>query len=306
MQLPNVASNLQWTAISNINGQYADSTGKVTLTISNASSNWGLITGTLSNQVDLQNALNLKLNTGANTSLSGTGNRILFASTNGTLSYDSRLSFITSTRELMIGTTANTGRLNVASNIFQLAVQDNITSGQASIVFNNGQEDALSFKDKSGNVYMTFRTLSGDTSVILKQREIYDESVFYPVTKRQASIVSEGAGVEVKAKDSLGNNIGVQFTTDTMVGVIEATLLLKNLTASQVIAAKVKAVVKRVAGNITVVSFIEILSNHTSLTGFQAGVKQSGNNLLFFYFTPDAADSTAYTGAFTEIKYSIN
>jgi len=302
--LPNATGR----AVISVNNLTADVFGNITLPITGGSgtASWGAITGTLSNQTDIQNAFNLKLNTGANTTLAGTGIRIPLVSTTGVLSTDSNLSWNAPLREVVIGSTASSGNLNVVSNIFQLAVQNNIASGQSNIVFNSGQEDALSFRDKAGVVYMTFKSIAGNTSVILKQREIYDESIFYPVTKRQASVTTAGGGVEVSGRDSFGATMSIPFTVDTTIALIDASVIVKNATAGQLIAAKIKATAKRVGGVITITSTTEILSNHTSITGFTTGVKQSGNNSIYFYFTPAPTDTTAYTGAFTEIKYSIN
>jgi len=92
-----------------------------------------------------------------------------------------------------------------------------------------------------------------------------------------------------------------------MIGMFEANLLVKNSTGSIVIAAKIKAVARRVGGVITIVSMpIEVWSNNTTTPGFTAGLKAVSNTSLQFFFTPATGDTTAYTGAFTEIKYTIN
>lgn len=258
----------------------------------------------------LQTALNTiqasKLNIGANTGLAGTGLRVPVISENGTISAQELLTFLNVTRELVIGNAQNTGKLTVYSQIFELAVQDNITSGQSKVLFNTNQDDAFSFADKSGKVYMTFRSTTGNTGVIYKQREIFDQQIFYPVTRLQASITSAGAGVKVYGKDANDAVITVPFATDTTIMVLEASLLVKNATASHVIAATIRTSVKRVSGTIIQTTpVVQIISTHNTYTLWTFGVEAVGSNLQF-YFTPDTGDTTAYTGAFTEIKYSIN
>ena len=247
-----------------------------------------------------------KLNVAANTGLAGTGARIPKVSENGTITVDAFLRWAAETNELIVGSATSPGRINVVSEIFELAVQDNIISGQSRILFNSAQDNALSFVDKSGKVYMTFRSTTGDTGVVLKQREVFDEQVFYPLSRRQAAVTSAGAGVKVYATDSLGNAIAIPFTVDTTILFVEATLVVKNNTASQVVCAKLKAIVKKVSGTVIITTApIEIISNNPTYTGFAAGIELVGSNLQF-YFTPATEDTIAYTGAFTEIKYTIN
>lgn len=289
------------------------------------------ITGAVSGNTNLQSALHAKqatLISGSNiktingqtllgngnitisglpANLSGATNRILYAAPDGTPTVNNTLYFDPTTRTQYIGMSGATGRLDIASTVFKLKVQSNIASGNATIEFNNNQEDALSFVDSVGTVYMTLRSTNNNKGVILKQNEIFDQGIFYPVYRRQAAISSNGAGVRVYGKDSLNNDIVLPFSTDTTTALFEVNFMVKNATASQTISGKYKALVKRVGGTITVTpQSTETITNHTTVTGYSVGIEQSGNTSLRFYFQPDNGDSLAYTGAFTEIKYSIN
>jgi len=267
-------------------------------------------TGTLKkNNVDIATVNDVagKLNTGTNTGLAGTGVRIPKVSAAGTITVDDFLTWVAATRELIIGSAGGAGRLNVFSQIFQLAVQDNIASGQATILINANQQDALTFKDKSGKPFLTFTTTTGGEGLIIKQRIVFDEGIFYPVPARQGAITSAGAGVKVYAVNSLGTVVSIPFTVDTMIAMFDLSFIVKNSSASQVIAAKLKAVVKRVGGVITVVpEATEVLLNNSSTPGFTIGIDAIANNSLQFFFQPQSTDSTAYTGAFYEIIYTVN
>jgi hypothetical protein len=274
----------------------------------NIAGNWNF-TGTLKKSgVDVATATDVatKLNIATNTGLAGTGIRIPKVSESGTITVDAFLSWATETNQLNVGSATNPGKINVSSPIFERAVQDTIASGQSRILFNSAQEDAMSLVDKTGAVYITFRSATDGKAIILKQREIFDEQVFYPLVRRQAAISSAGAGVTVYGKDSLGNIINIPFNLEGNILFAEATLIVKNSTASQVIAAKLKAVAKRVGG-VTIITTLplEIMNNNDSYTNFTAGIVAVGNNLQF-YFTPAPDDTTIYAGAFTEIKYTIN
>lgn len=256
----------------------------------------------------VNNELEGKLNTGGNVGLSGDIDSIPVISPDGTISRTAFLQWIASNRELVIGTLAAPGRLNIASNVFELAVQDNIGDGQAKILFNGGQDNALSFADKDGKIYMSFRTLSNGSAVVIRQAEMFDSGVFWPLMSLQGSIATDGSGARVYALDDMSEIVSVSMGADTTTAVIEATFLVKNVTAAQVICGKITAMAKRVSGTVTVVQSLAIVQNHsnTSYQDWTAGIEALDNNRLQFFFQQGATDPTSYTGAFPEIKFSIN
>jgi hypothetical protein len=272
---------------------------------------WNFTAGLRKNGLDVATVNDVagKLNSGSNMSLSGLSIRLPRVSPDGTISADEFLSWIAINRELIIGSGTASGRLSILSQIFEFAVQDNIASGNANILFNAGQEDALSFKDKNGKVYMTFRSTVDGIGMIFKQREVFDEGVFYPNSRRQAALTTAGAGVKVYAKSAQDAIVSIQMPTDTMTAIIDATFTLKNSTASQFIVARFRASAKRVSGTITISQgALEILSNLTNpaYQTWAAGVEAVNNNSLQFFFTPAAGDSNTYTGVYSEIKYTLN
>jgi hypothetical protein len=272
---------------------------------------WNFTGSLKKNNVDVAtiNDVAGKLNNGSNMSLSGLSVRVPRVNADGTITADEFLNWIALNRELIIGSGTASGRLSILSQIFEFAVQDNIASGNANILFNAGQEDALSFKDKNGKVYMTFRSTADGIGMIFKQREVFDEGVFYPNSRRQAALKTEGAGVKVYATSALNAIVSIPMTTDTMTAIIDASFTLKNNTSTQFIVGRFRAAAKRVAGTITIYQgAIEILSNLTNpaYQTWAAGVEAVNNNSLQFFFTPAAGDSNNYTGVYYEIKYTLN
>ncbi|MFL9844722.1 hypothetical protein [Flavobacterium rhizosphaerae] len=258
-----------------------------------------------------QAALNNKLNTGANASLTGGTVRVILATTDGTPIGEADISFNQITNNLTIGQDGiSTGKLTVISNEFRLKVQNNIASGNAYVEFNADQEQALQFIDTNGVNYMTFKSLNGQQGIILLQRQVISRGVFFNLQWEQAAITTAGAGTKVYGKDSLGNDLSL--TLDSNAQTIQASIsfIVKNASGSEIIAGDFKPIVARIANNNLSISAytVNITSNHSNAAyhDWAVGVEHiAGTNTIKFYFTPDADDNTNYTGAFTEIKYNI-
>jgi len=232
--------------------------------------------------------------------------RIPKISTDGTITTDDYLKWNSTNRELIIGASAASGNLSISSNAFTLSVQDNIISGQSNIVFNFNQENALSLKDKSGVIYMTYKSVENSRSVIFKEDLSIDKGIFSSLVKTQGSITTNGAGVKVYAMDRYNNIIQIPFI-DNMTGFFEIKLLLKSSNLTRIICAEIKANIKRISGTLTITQLpIEIVSNYSTAPNFNAGIESYSSNSIAFFYTPDPADTTLYSGAFTEISYSIN
>jgi len=245
-----------------------------------------------------------KLNSGANAGLAGASIRLPRVSADGTISADAFLTWLAASRELVIGSAGNSGKLNVYSEIFELVVQDNIQSGQARLLINANQDDAFSIVDKAGIAYQTIRTTSNGVAVINRARTRMDAGIYLPLDQMQAAIESMGAGVKVYAKDLLGNEITVPFSAPGNAMMVKGSLLVKNSSSSQVIAAEFKASIKNVGGVITVTQpALDVLTTNSTYATFAMGVEAVGTNLKF-YFTTNASDSTKYIGGFTELKFA--
>ena len=185
------------------------------------SANWGSIGGTLSDQTDLQNALNAKISTGGlktinDTSLEGSGNiELLTSSDVGTMAAESKDNYYTKTEADDEFVSSNQGAANAGKF---LKVDDNgvvvPASGSSSsdaLVAGSVEDidDALEFTDENGNIAMkvtdtgTLQTVAFDSDKIPDGYERY-----YPLTFL-GYYGSTGSAVTSNANDYLYTEIFV-------------------------------------------------------------------------------------------------
>lgn len=251
-----------------------------------------------------------RLSVNNNTSLAGDEGGVPLLTASGKFIRTTFLKFLTATGELTIGDANNPGKLTVFSNVFKLQVQDNIGDGQASIVINARQDKAFQIVDKLGNVYMLFRTLASGAGVVVSKLWIFDQNVSSPLYRAQAAVTSNGAGTKVYATkgDAANTQYSIDMATDTLVCALNFRLKVYDASGSKIIHAKWEGTFKRIGGVISIAGTPEskTLCDNGINSGFAFGVEPKADNSgLLLYFTPGSGDSTAYTGSFYDINYSI-
>lgn len=244
-----------------------------------------------------------KLNIGANTGLAGTGAGPAIVSTNGTIGRDSNLTWDSTGRNFQIGSSGNVASITVVSNEFKLKVQDNITSGNASIEFNDNQTKALVFRSTDTKEYMAFRSIDGDEAVILLQKYVFDMGIFSPVNNAQAQ-VSTSAATKAYALDSLGNIFTIPFTVDGQTIFIYGRIKAVNSTGTvgnTILAGSFEVVLKRIAGVITVVAKKTTALVDNLSSNWVVEAESTDNNSIQIYVVPNNA--TALDWKLSDIKY---
>jgi hypothetical protein len=246
-----------------------------------------------------------KLNIGANAGLAATGVAPAIVSANGTIGRDANLAWDAAARNLQVGTPANVGTFTVSSNEFKLKVQDNITSGNASIEFNDNQARALTFRGTDTKEYMAFRTTDGDEAVILLQKYVFDMGIFSPLNNAQTQ-VSTSAATKLYALDSLGNPFSIPFAVDGGTIFIYGRFKAVNNSGTignSVIAGSFEIVLRRIAGVITVVARKTTLLADTLGSSCVVEADSPDNNTIQIYVQPNNA--TALDWKLSDIKYFV-
>lgn len=246
-----------------------------------------------------------KLNIGANTGLAGIGAGPAIVSANGTIGRDVNLAWDAAGKNLQVGSSGNVASFTVVSNEFKLKVQDNITSGNASIEFNDNQTKALVFRSTDTKEYMAFRSTDNDEAVILLQKYVFDMGIFSPLNNAQTQ-VSTSATTKLYALDSLGNPFSIPFAVDGSTIFIYGRFKAVNNSGTignSVIAGSFEIVLRRVAGVISVVGKKTTLLADTLSSNCVVEADSLDNNSIQIYVQPNNA--TALDWKLSDIKYFI-
>lgn len=262
----------------------------------------------------LTTAIYNKLNTGANITLAGTGNRITIVMPDGTAFTDANFYIDPTTRTLTIGSsTVLPGNLVVYSNEFKLKVQENIASGQASIEFNDNQAKALVFKSTDGKEYIALRSTDNDEAVIFLQKFVVDQGVFCPLNTLQMRVSTVDAS-KTYFLDTTGSIIRIPFDTDNTTMLISGVIKGVNNTGSignDVLSGDFKIVLKRIGGVISVVSPTPIINRYTDtlssvfVVGAEGGANAAGTANSAVLITVTSKITTTLDWTISKLEYSI-
>lgn len=276
--------------------------GRYRKLIFNSTANaWGIIGG---------QDISGKLNVGANTSLSGTGYRLVLVSPDGTPTVDIELVYDPVNNALTLGTSSSYGSMTINNSQFLISVLDSIANGFAKFEFNTSKLNALFFGDKNGNVYQQFDSVN--QAIRFLQKTKLDRGVLFEKTEDQAGIFTPtSAGVKSYGYTSGGSLFTLPFSTAGQAMAFEVSFMFKksigggNSDATAVIAGRFRTVARRVGITTTVTTAAVEITENTAGYVPAMGIEQVGNNLQLF-FTPNASDSNNYIGAFYDIKYTLN
>lgn len=294
------ARNITMNGAAVASGEIAS--GRYRKLIFNSTANaWGIIGG---------QDISGKLNAGANTSLAGTGFRLIIAAADGTPTVDAELVYNPTTNEFTVGSASSVGAVTVNNTSFLISVLSTIANGLAKFEVNSDKLNALYFGDKSGNVYMQFDTVN--KTIASRQKRVLSRDVLFDMVDDQAVITTPtAAGAKSYGYTSGGALYVLPFNTSGQAMVFEVSFLFKkstgsgNTDASAVIAGRFRTVARRIGAATTITApAVEITENTAGFTP-AFGVEQVGNNLQVF-FTPNASETNAYLGAFFHIKYVVN
>jgi len=244
-----------------------------------------------------------KLNVGANTGLVGSNTGILVVLPDGTVVRNTNLTYDAITRTVTIGSTANPGKLDIGSNIFEIKVQTNITTGNAFVTFNDNQEKALIFRSTDGKEYMAMRTTDGDEAVILFQKYIFDMGIASPLNNAQG-IANSTTAAKTYVTDYLGTPLSIPLVMDGDSMIVYGRFKAMDVTTRlKVLSGSFETVLRRASGAIIVVSTtINRISDPDSLV-YLVGAEAAGANAVQLFVQSNSAN--AYEWKLSDIKYFL-
>jgi hypothetical protein len=249
-------------------------------------SSFGQLTGVPTDNASLAAALGAKLNTGANTGLAGTGSGVAVVMPDGTVVRNPYFKFDPTALTVTLGDATHLGNLVVASNEFKLKVQENITSGNASIEFNDNQAKALVFRSTDSKEYIALRSTDNDEAVIFLQKFVVDQGIFAALNTLQMQASSAVANTKVYFNDSMNNNVQVPFATDNITVRFSGNFMAHNNSGSIgniVMSGTWVTVLKRIAGVISVVYFKTTVEADSGVYTPEVSAESLDNNTIKFY-----------------------